>query len=1149
MVDECIAYEAEVEIVDALITDVVDSVADRSGGRHAPPWTPKNNVRVGVLRPRTLVGVDADSDDSDEGSGQSVLSEPDVIGIDFVVTPDGTSLELAVDTRVVLYQPLHPTFSEVASLRGEGTDHGGAGSDKQIPLQNAWLRCVVEEAGTRMSVPATGAHVSGGAPLNRRLADAVHQHFQRPDAARPLNTPRQVVPTKELSSESTYLNFVQRSTDFGWRANAPQGDLVAFAEPLPDGTIQVSVTLANTGHVGGDFVQDQAFYDCRLQVRLLSGGRIMPMNFNLAPDDYRYHGVATEVGHGRRCVAIENDGAVVTETLPRYAQRRMVSRTDHIPVLRWSDLASDPSSLLAQVSQAMKNYIGEWDEWLRDAANQHFAEESAKDRTAFINEMNAFELGLEALRCDPDLQRAFQLANEAFAMASAGRAYDTWRLFQLVYIVMHLPALAARRHRSRTEFTDQLNTVDVLWFPTGGGKTEAYLGLILVASFYDRLRGKHSGVTAWLKFPLRMLSVQQLSRVLRILVVAEKLRVRALAGAGEAFELGYLVGGSNTPNSLTWDEGWWPGFSAAVSLTRTDPQALDEWRLIGECPYCESKDQIGLRVDTATYRLRHECRSCQTDLPIHMTDNEVFRYAPTVVVSTVDKVTGFAHYGEFTSFNRGPSGRCPKHGYFAFGPCSVRGEKNEDLRCSVGESDYSPIEWDDPVPSLTIQDELHLVREELGAFDSHFESLIAHLQAHGPSKLPTKVLGATATIEQFQNQLSQVYGRRPRRFPTDGYELGRSFYVATQDRTRRTFLGVMPSGGGTAKVEVAADVQRTLIDTVHRWQSDLSSLRRTLTDRGARIAPTLSDSDLADLLFNYEVSLGFVNSKAHGTLIADTITALSDQYASRNEDRVAAVVLTGEVSVPELADAIARIEDARPTEPRVNRLRALVGTSVVSHGVDLDRLNLMVMAGLPSTTADYIQATSRSGRTHVGAVVTVFDDFQRRESSTFTHFISTHRLIDVLVEPVPVNRFAARAARRTVPSLVMALLWDLAREPQYNAPATGIRRTRHFQSWWNAEAANSLQKDLEWRLAASYRSYVVGVNPQAFEDDLVQAAVDDWTHRQLPHMTRFETDLTRDLFRDRVMTSLRDVDVGVDFSGLSYSAQLYEMLFPERTVD
>ena len=138
---------------------------------------------------------------------------------------------------------------------------------------------------------------------------------------------------------------------------------------------------------------------------------------------------------------------------------------------------------------------------------------------------------------------------KSFARANANKPYDSWRLFQLSFMVSELPSLAARRRPSDQHLRAELDYADVLWFPTGGGKTEAYLGLIAVAAFYDRLRGKPRGITAWMRFPLRMLSVQQLDRVLRVLVAAEEVRQKEVPD-GAPFELGYLVGGGNTPNRL-----------------------------------------------------------------------------------------------------------------------------------------------------------------------------------------------------------------------------------------------------------------------------------------------------------------------------------------------------------------------------------------------------------------------------------------------------------------------------------------------------------------------------------------------------------------------------------------------------------------------
>ena len=655
------------------------------------------------------------------------------------------------------------------------------------------------------------------------------------------------------------------------------------------------------------------------------------------------------------------------------------------------------------------------------------------------------------------------------------------------------------------------------------------MGLIAVAAFYDRLRGKSRGITAWMRFPLRMLSVQQLDRVLTILVAAEEVRQREFSD-GAAFELGYLVGGGNTPNRLVYPGGWWPGMDRADSM---DGEELRRRRLIAGCPYCGAGDSVRLAPDKAAYRLLHRCGECGSDLPIHVTDDEVFRYQPAVIVSTIDKLAGFARFGEFTSLTHGPSRECPDHGFYSFGTC-LAGDA-----CDRSAVDMVQVkEWNDPVPSIVIQDELHLVREELGSFSAHFEGLIAELQRQAGSGLPSKILAATATIEQFHDQLTQVYGRRARRFPSPGYRRGYSFYTEEIPDVRRVFLGVLPSGSGYGKVEVSAQIQSLMARRIHDLQDDLDRARGIIRETTGL---ALGDDDIRSLLFNHEASLSYVNTRQHGVLIADDLGKLSSELEEDAGEAFRFATLTGDVPISELASAIAELEEASLEQLRGHRLRGLVGTSVVSHGVDLARLNLMVMCGMPPTAADYIQATSRAGRTYVGLVATVFDDFQRRESSFFTYFQSTHLFLERMVEPVPLNRYARHAVDRTLPALTMAHLWDLARDSRLNPPSEGIRRTRHFRPWWNAHR-ETIEPELRDRLRRTYRTFVAGVGDAALEDQLSDRALERWENVERPQMLAFNADNTTELFRETVMTSLRDVDEPVDFSALAAAGPIYKAL-------
>lgn len=1058
---------------------------------------------------------------------QAALAEP-ATGENSVPTEDAPASE----------EGSGDSAEDSAATEDAGGGEGGEGRRRRagLPVWDAWRRQRIQVENMRVTIPLDGSEHEIAGQLRDAIRAAIEAHFLLPEASRPFTTATRTIPLPALNSEAEYWEALGAVSDSSWVPHPIDLHITVYAEPLDDDTsqVQLSVNLTNETviEVPPMPTQDLAVYDAELRIRLVDGGAVEHQRFRLAPRDYRWHGADQVPGHGRGCAAVEDDdGSLRTETLPRFVQRRIEPRGDHVPAPRFDDLAADPNRLLLQISEAMRTFENGWRDWLGTVTDPDIVAVSSRDLEGFIDEHRRFDKGRDVLSLDERLDTAFRATNRVFSRL-AGDSYDTWRLFQLVYVVLHLGALAAREHPQQTELVEELDYVDVLWFPTGGGKTEAYLGLIVTALFYDRLRGKDRGVTAWMKFPLRMLSVQQLARVLRAIVAAEDIRQRELGAPGQPFELGYLVGGNNTPNKLSsYQSGWWPGLERAVARLAENPHEFDEHVIIGNCPYCDGANTVGLELRREVRRLVHVCRACNTDLPVHMSDEEVFRYLPSVVVSTVDKITMFTWNMESTSLARGPKWECPAHGYFSFGKCPVDA-------CTNTRRQYRAVTgWKDPVPAFIVQDEMHLLREDLGTFSSHYEGLLRSLQTNGPSKLPSKIIAASATIEGFEAQLAQVYCRRPRRFPSPGWELERTFYVETTPEVRRVFLGVQPAGAAGRKVEVSGVIASELLSTAAQLVDDLDATAAAIE---ARTGLTLDQTELAKILFNYEVNLAFVNSKAHGSIIGDDFERLKDRLAEAGQDDLQYRTLTGEVTVPMLAEAIDLIEKADPATPRSERLRGLIGTSVVSHGVDLARLNTMVMCGLPITTADYIQATARSGRTHVGLVVTVYDNWTAREVSSFTHFISTHRFLERLVEAVPVNRWALNGVRRTLPGLAVAHIFDLAREDRF-ASDEELRRVAKFQPWWNRNGVEA-SPVIEERLLDSYRSAVPGVNPTALEDELQETARQRW-RREERTMTGFDKDKIQELFREKAMTSLRDVDDQVTFSAMGQSAVATEALF------
>jgi len=945
---------------------------------------------------------------------------------------------------------------------------------------------------------------------------------------RPFVGKRNELAPAALVDSVAFKAAVAEALDPNWQPRYPDLELTAFAQRVGVDEYLVSVALRNTTTLEDRTQQDLSVYDCQLSIHPAGAAQVIPQRFDLAPDDYRMSELADVIGRGTSCVAVSTDrGGLRSETLPTHVQHVIEPRGDHVTTPRWSDLAANPTAILTSVQVAMEDYHREYRRFVASAAGQAHHAEAQKGLEQFADELRRFRLGRQAMRDDPRLAQSFRLANEVFAIANAGKSFDTWRLFQLVYIVTHLPALAARE-LDDPEMRAELEFVDVLWFPAGGGKTEAYLGLIVTALFYDRLRGKNAGVTSWLRFPLRMLSVQQLARMMRVLVVAEDLRRSKNIGSAQAdpFALAYLVGGRGTPNVLRYEATWWKGWEGEASRAAKGTFIEDHLpdRLVTRCPYCQ-QDKVVLNLDVERVRVVHECTACERELPLYMTDEEVYRALPAVVISTVDKLTGYTWYAEYTAFSSGPRYRCPDHGYYSFpnyGSCLV----GPDLCPPAKKGHAAAAAIKDPVPALTVQDEMHLLKEELGAFGGHYEGLIAELQRGGPSGMTTKILAASATIEQFEDQLRQVYGRRPRAFPSPGYERDRSFYTQETPEVRQTFVGVLPHY--RRKADVAAIVQAEMLRGITEAQDEADPLHALGLDPALWGARPDRDAVL-DLLFNYEVSLGYVNSKAHGAKLDEELRLLSDRLDSEGRGSVERVVLTGQVPIPDLADAISRVQDEERTLDRSRRLRAMVGTSVVSHGVDLDRLNVLVMAGMPTTAADYIQVTARSGRTHAGLVVTVYDTFSRRERSLFSNFASYHTFLDQMVTPVPVNKYAFFVADRTVPGIALALLHDLARDPALDPPDTGVREAKSFQAWWNTRRT-AIDAALRPRLRRCYETPISGVNDQAMERELADRAMRAWADTESKALSRpAEEKLTARLFHQAPLSNFRDIDEPAEF--------------------
>src|SRR5690606_22420187 len=238
-------------------------------------------------------------------------------------------------------------------------------------------------------------------------------------------------------------------------------------------------------------------------------------------------------------------------------------------------------------------------------------------------------------------------------------------------------------------------------------------------------------------------------------------------------------------------------------------------------------------------------------LPIFIVDNEIYRYLPTVIAGTIDKVTAAGYERKFSHLYGAVTHRCPAHGYLSLNECT------EKYGCNVNPRDFIPISLKDASPTLQIQDELHLLREELGAFDGHYETFLDTYQ-QDQQGVRTKIIAATATIEEYESQIRHLYDRKARRFPVPGPSLGESFYATTlQEDTRRFFVGIMPHN----YTHINAVVR--LAELFHREVEDLRQNPSRAIAEQDLTSVTDSDDFLAMLTY-YEVFVTYLLSKREG---------------------------------------------------------------------------------------------------------------------------------------------------------------------------------------------------------------------------------------------------------------------------------------------
>lgn len=828
------------------------------------------------------------------------------------------------------------------------------------------------------------------------------------------------------------------------------------------------------------------------------------------------------------------DGALhrlTTTWAPRYVLPRIIP-TDGA-VERNIEKLAEPDCLAG-----LKPLITAYETWLTkvekhpvdqglegpDTAEQLAAEREKLhlDLVAWRRELSAIRCGLEILEkshghwSGPGVQKsplgipfeAWVSMNTAMAKVAKSKGYDEWRLFQLAFILASIPAFATRIPEFHSFYTPDVakhaNAVTLLYFSTGGGKSEAFLGLLAFVLFLDRLRGKHRGVSALMRYPLRLLTLQQARRTFATMGAAEEVR-HSRGHPGEPFSLGFWVGGSNTPNWHSED-----GYSEVPSDSDIAPSteskdkdmqpyksARERWLKLSSCPFCGNKDGslLALRRHSGNgaNAMGHYCTApkekCSwnvrfdksTPLPFYIVDEDIYDLAPSVLLGTVDKLAAIGQsQGTIRKFF-GMFGFAPlvetdsKRLYIPMKPKDWDGQPNAGMRALFPSFASGEKRFFDPFPALLIQDEAHLLDESLGTFSGLFESALeaaldqlapllkGHLSYEPDSMVrrKIKVIAASATVSEPQRQMRNLYQRdNTVQFPYPGPTLYDSFYAtplqpdSTPDDTERAavpvgdvelrshwarvYASILTNGHRhtVAMASVLGHYHLMLTGLYERLQSEDSVKKEAARNElirwvtpgplHAQFVRLLASADAAMLLTLvdlHRIALTYVTNKKGGDQVIDTEKV---QFEKLHQDQgytnhsLSSELISGAVSAADIQDIVRRAETRvgvnKPFPELNDTLRSVIATSAISHGVDVEEFNAMFFAGIPSDIAEYIQASSRVGRTHVGFSLLVPVPQRYRDRFVLEIHDIFHRFLERMILPAAVDRWAEKALVRVMPS-------------------------------------------------------------------------------------------------------------------------------------
>ena len=874
---------------------------------------------------------------------------------------------------------------------------------------------------------------------------------------------------EQLANEPIEIDISSSLIDYR-REVSPGLELFGVVRPPDkDGYTNVTIGLINTNQAVGRGPRDEiSFFQPEIEVRGSEASCFVARSGasterNAEDQDVRSYQLlfrhADEFAGGHGCSATweSEDGSSGRASVIRstFVPRHELLLTDSNPNITsdWFSMKRLAESDRSAVRAGLEDFCGRYEEWitsleaqketldagLSDIADRHIgfcatAAERMRSGVAFLAE-------------DDDAWRSFQLANRAMfeqrcraEWIRTGADGDEpprpdehfWRPFQLAFILLSLKGITDTGCEDR-------DVLDLLWFPTGGGKTEAYLGLIAYTIFLRRLRTPEggSGLTVLMRYTLRLLTLQQFERATSLICACEALRRQHTDELGlDMISIGLWVGAAATPNTRKDASKSLDQLRTGAVITEKNPVQLRR------CSWC------GTGLDHRNYWIADRQRppamvvSCRKEgcefekkLPVFLVDEDIYSHKPSLLIGTVDKFASLPWKEDTaTLFNLDGPGLPPQ---------------------------------------LIIQDELHLITGPLGTLTGLYETAIDMLCEANDGSHP-KIIASTATIRRASDQVRGIFNRSVAQFPPPGLDSRDSWFAVEMPKTdkgSRLYLGAIAPGTSHATLmvrsyssllqsacslggsddaldgimetertsldqraedtdEVVAESAKSRREQLDRIDSEnltdqvrsLQDYDFTSTEAAERFEVLLTHSDPYWTLLGYFNSLrvlGGARLQVHNDIPAhmEVIAGRSGRQARRIEQVIELTSRSSSAEIPAHLAAMDRRLGSGPVAP----LDVVLATNMISVGVDIDRLGLMAVMGQPQSSSEYIQATSRVGRRHPGLVAILFNAARSRDLSHYERFMAFHSALYREVNPSSVTPFSARARDKGLHAVFVAL--------------------------------------------------------------------------------------------------------------------------------